>query len=416
MPVDTGRTVPRIALLVTLDTKAEAARFLSYEIIANGCRPYVIDVGLRGAPEAGFADATRTDVARADGHTLADWETLDKAACMEIVAAGTGRLLRDLAGSADITGVLGIGGGSGSWLTTHAVADLPMGFPKVLVSTGTQFLGADMVSDIVLVPSITDIAGLNEILRGVLRNATRAVCSMRPRPATRSVDDGQSVAMTMFGVTTAGGDIVRDLLEDAGASVAVFHANGAGGTTMERLILDGAFDAVLDWTPTELVDELVGGRCSAGPHRLEAAGKMGLPQLVVPGAMDVINMGHPAALPERFAGRVSHLYRSDSLLIRTDPQESYEVGRIMGAKLAAAKGPVRVIVPDGGFSALDAVGGDFADPLADGELVRGLGELLPAAVPVETAAGNINDRAFAGHCAQAMMSMLAVLAVARDRR
>jgi uncharacterized protein (UPF0261 family) len=403
----TADDVPRVALLVTLDTKAEIARFLSYEIIGCGCRPYVIDVGLRGPEEAGFADVTRADVARAAGTTLAGWDSLDKGAAMEVVATGVGRLLGDLAASGDITGVLGVGGGSGSWLTTRAVHDLPLGFPKMLVSTGTQFLSADMVSDIVLVPSITDIAGLNEILRGVLRNATRAICAMRPRPRVRSLDDGHSVAMTMFGVTTAGGDIVRDLLEDAGCSVAVFHANGAGGKTMERLIKDGAFDAVIDWTPTELVDELVGGSCSAGPDRLEAAGLMGLPQLVVPGAMDVINAGDPATLPERFQGRLSSLHRSDSLLVRTDATESYEVGVIMGRKLAMAKGPVRVVVPEGGFSALDAVGHEFADRAADAELVRGLHEQLPEAITVESAPGNINDRAFAEHCAKALLSMLA---------
>ena len=263
-----------------------------------------------------------------------------------------------------------------------------------------------MVSDIVLVPSITDVAGLNDILRTVLRNAVKAICAMRPRPVRRPADDGHSVAMTMFGVTTTGGDIVRDLLEDAGCSVAVFHANGSGGRTMERLILDGAFDAVLDWTPTELVDELVGGVCSAGPHRLEAAGLMGLPQLVVPGAMDVINMGDPTTLPDSFEGRLSYLHRQDSLLLRADAEESFAAGQVMGRKLAAAVGPVRVLIPAGGFSALDAAGEVFADPLADDELVRGLRGELAAGTPVEVVEGNINDRGFAERCAKALLEML----------
>lgn len=401
-----GADVPRVALLVTLDTKAEIARFLSYEIIASGCRPYVIDIGMRGPEEAGFADVTRADVARASGTPLVRGQSLDKNVAMDIVAAGTGRLLADLASSGDITGVLGIGGGSGSWLVTRAVHDLPLGFPKMLVTTGTQFISADMVSDIVLVPSITDVAGLNETLRGVLRNAVRAICAMRPRPKGRAAEDGHSVAMTMFGVTTTGGDIVRDLLEEAGCSVAVFHANGSGGKTMERLIDDGAFDAVLDWTPTELVDELVGGSCSAGPHRMEAAGRKGLPQLVVPGAVDVINAGDPATLAERFEGRLSSLYRSDSLLIRTDAEECYAAGQVMGRKLTAATGPVKVIVPEGGFSALDAEGQEFEDPVADAEFVRGLREELPTSIAIESAPGNINDRVFAKRCADALLAML----------
>ena len=402
-----GADVPRVALLVTLDTKAEIARFLSYEIIAAGCRPYVIDIGMRGPEEAGFADVTRADVARAAGTPLVRGRSLDKNTAMDIVANGTGKLLAGLAESGDITGVLGIGGGSGSWLVTRAVHELPLGFPKMLVTTGTQFISADMVSDIVLVPSITDVAGLNETLRGVLRNAVRAICAMRPSAKGRTAEDGHSVAMTMFGVTTAGGDIVRDLLEEAGCSVAVFHANGSGGKTMERLILDGAFDAVLDWTPTELVDELVGASCSAGPHRLEAAGVQGLPQLVVPGAIDVINAGDPSVLPERFEGRVSSLYRSDSLLIRTNAEESYAVGQVMGRKLAAATGPVMVIIPEGGFSALDADGQEFADPEADAEFVRGLRGELPTSVAVESAPGNINDRVFAKRVADALLAMLA---------
>ena len=212
-------------------------------------------------------------------------------------------------------------------------------------------------------PSVVDIAGVNRLLAPVLANAAAAICGMAEGVDVAQPPERPTVALTMFGVTTEGANHVRRFLTDAGCEVIVFHANGAGGQTMERLVREGAFKAVVDWTTSEITDELTGGLCTAGPGRLEAAGEAGVPQIVVPGAIDVINVLAP--IPERFAGRTHHWHLPTVPLIRTSAEESREIGAWMAAKLSAARGPVRVLVPRRGFSALDKPGGPFEDGAAD---------------------------------------------------
>jgi uncharacterized protein (UPF0261 family) len=214
------------------------------------------------------------------------------------------------------------------------------------------------------------------------------------------------IGMTMFGVTTAGGMVARQVLADAGYEVAVFHANGSGGRTLERLAAAGEFVAVLDWTTSELTDELTGGRCAAGPDRLEAAGRAGLPQVVVPGAVDVINLGDPAKLPDRFRGRPSHLHRADSILVRASAAESRAVGELIGTKLRAAHGPAEVAVPLGGFSALDLPGGPFQDRAADESFLAGLTEAAGPGIPIEISEANVNDPEFAAACARRLLHLM----------
>jgi uncharacterized protein (UPF0261 family) len=201
--------------------------------------------------------------------------------------------------------------------------------------------------------------------------------------------------------------VARRRLEQAGYDVAVFHANGQGGRTLERLAQQGGFIGVLDWTTTELVDELAGGRCSAGPSRLDAAVAAGLPQVVVPGAMDVINAGDPDQLAPRFQDRLRHLHRADSVLIRSSSAENHAVGRIIGRKLSSARSPVRVIVPLGGFSSLDATGGPFRDRRADESFLAGLAETAGPGVLIETSDANINDAPFATLCAERLITAIA---------
>jgi uncharacterized protein (UPF0261 family) len=213
-----------------------------------------------------------------------------------------------------------------------------------------------------------------------------------------------TVAVTMFGVTTEGGTHLRHFLEDGGCEVVVFHANGAGGQTMERLIREGAFDAVVDWTTSEVTDELVGGICTAGPGRLEAAAACGVPQVVVPGAIDVINVLAP--IPERFAGRTHHWHLPTVPLIRTSAAESELIGEWMGRKLGKARGPVRVLVPTLGFSALDRPDGPFEDPAADAAWETGLRAGAGDGLEIVDLPANINDESFAHACADAALAML----------
>jgi uncharacterized protein (UPF0261 family) len=314
-----------IAVLATWDTKRAEAGFLAAQI--------------------GEAVPVDLSIDRGDGG--------DKTAQMTAAAGRARAELAALAADGRIQGAVAIGGGTGTWLAARALDGLPLGFPKLLVSTVAGPIAAEATggTDITVMSSITDIAGLNPILRAVLIRAGRAIEAMS-RPVPASTAGRKPIAMTLFGVTGAGGEVARGTLAAAGWDVAVFHANGTGGRTLEALAARGEFSAVLDFSTTELIDELVGGRCSAGPHRLEAAGAAGLPQVVVPGAMDVVNLGVPDRLPPRFAGRIKHLHRPDSVLIRSDATENAEVARVMAAKLNAARGPVRVVVPAGGFSVL----------------------------------------------------------------
>lgn len=424
-----------VAVLAALDTKAAEAQFVAGGIRAAGLTPLLVDLRLRGAASPANpspAGLSPHEVAAAAGYPSGLPANLPKTEVMELVARGTGALLRAQVQAGQLAGVIGLGGGTGTWLVARAVAGLPLGFPKMLVTTVAGHLSADVLAgtDVVVVPAITDIAGLNPILRRGLANAAAAISAMarldarrpdalsadphgarpadpsgaRPQPATRGL-----IGMTMFGVTTAGGTVARERLEAAGYDVAVFHANGEGGRTLERLAAEGAFTAVLDWTTTELIDELAGGRCSAGPGRLEAAGAAGLPQVVVPGAIDVINAGDPRRLPEQFRGRLMHLHRADSALIRSATAENLAAGRIIGTKLSAARGPVRVLIPAGGFSSLDAAGGPFRDQAADDSFVAGLCETAGSRVVIGISPDHINDPPFATWCAEQLLADICAL-------
>ncbi len=210
--------------------------------------------------------------------------------------------------------------------------------------------------------------------------------------------------MTMFGVTTAGGDVARATLEEAGYDVVVFHATGAGGRTMERLISDGRFVGVLDWTTTEITQNLTGGLCDAGPNRLEAAAAAGIPQVIVPGALDVINVLPP--IPAEFADRASHWHLPTVPLVRASADDSARAAWFVAAKLASATGPAAVLIPEGGFSSLDIAGGAFADAAADAAFQSALRDALRSDIPVLTSPLHINDAAFAREAAQTLLAML----------
>lgn len=208
----------------------------------------------------------------------------------------------------------------------------------------------------------------------------------------------------MFGVTTAGGDVLRAALEAAGCEVVVFHATGAGGLAMERLAREGRFDAIVDWTTSEVTDHLTGGICTSGPTRLDAAAELGIPQVVVPGAVDVINVHLP--IPERFADRVTHMHLPTVPLIRASVEESAEIATWIAGKLARATGPVEVLIPTGGFSSLDIAGGPFHDPAATRGFADAIRAALPERIAVRELDHHINDPAFARSVADAVLAML----------
>jgi uncharacterized protein (UPF0261 family) len=391
----------RILVLATLDTKADETVYLTRAIRSRGHEVVVADLSLQSGATTPPPDVSREEIARAADVALEDLEALPRAEAMEVVARGAASLVAQLVMEGSLQAAVAIGGGTGTWLANEILAALPHGFPKLIVSTLT---GRDASRDIAVMPSVVDLAGVNRLLAPVLANAAAAVCGMAEGVEVEELPQRPTIALTMFGVTTEGAMHVRRFLDEAGCEVVVFHANGAGGQTMERLVREGAFEAVVDWTTSEITDELNGGICTAGPHRLEAAAECGVPQVVVPGAVDVINVLAP--IPDRFRGRTHHWHLPNVPLIRTSVSESERIGEWMAEKLNAARAPARVLVPTLGFSALDKTGGAFHDKTADEAWARALRAALRNDIPVVDMPHHINDEKFARATADAVLELL----------
>jgi uncharacterized protein (UPF0261 family) len=385
---------PTVVLVGTLDTKGEEYAFLRQRLQEAGVATLLVDVGTQGPPGCP-PDVPREEVAAAGGFDLA--LLTDRGAAVEAMCAAVPGVVRRLFDEGRCQGVLAAGGSGNTAIATAAMRALPVGVPKLVVSTmasGDTAAYVD-ISDVTLMPAVTDVAGLNSVSARILANAAAAMSGM---VTAAPVDLGESrpvVAATMFGVTTPAVMAARDELERRGYEVLIFHATGTGGRSMESLVDGGFVTGVLDVTTTELADDLVGGVLSAGPHRLEAAGRRGVPQVVSLGALDMVNFGPRASVPERFAGRNLYVHNPSVTLMRTSPEECRELGRRLGAKLSAATGPVALFVPLRGISAISGEGGPFFDPDADAALLTGLRETLGPAVEVHEVDAHVNDPAFA---------------------
>jgi uncharacterized protein (UPF0261 family) len=386
-----------VAVIGTLDTKGDEFAFLRDLIQAGGLRTLMIDVGVLDDPS--FApDISRAAVAEAANQSL---EALvgqrDRGKGIEAMTAGAIAIIRDLFERQAIHGVVSLGGSAGTTIATAAMRALPIGFPKLMVSTVASgdtkpYVGT---ADICMMYSVVDIAGLNAVSRRVLGNAASAICGMVTRPQTSASGEKPAIAATMFGVTTPCVTAARRRLEAKGYEVTVFHATGSGGRAMEQMIADGVFQGVLDITTTELADELVGGVLSAGPHRLEAAGLKGIPQVVCPGAIDMVNFGPLDSVPSRFHGRKFHVHNATVTLMRTTVEECAEIGRMTATKLNSAHGPATVLIPLEGVSAIDKAGEPFYSPEALDAYRSTLKATLAPTVEVVEIDAHINDEDFA---------------------
>jgi uncharacterized protein (UPF0261 family) len=396
-----------VAILGTLDTKGEEFAFLKEEVERRGYRALVIDAGVIGPPH--FApDIGRDEVANAVG---ADVSALaaggDRGRAVAAMARGAESVLPRLFGEGRFAAIVGMGGSAGTAIATAAMRALPLGVPKVMISTlaGGDVSGFVGTSDIVMVPTIVDCSGLNRISRRVLAAAAGAVCGMLE--ARRDQGTGPLLAASMFGNTTPCVDRARALFEEAGYEVLVFHATGTGGRTMERLIEAGEVAGVFDVTTTEWADELVGGVLAAGPGRLEAAARSGTPAVIAPGCLDMINFWAPETVPAKFSGRRFYPHNPNVTLMRTTPEESAELGRILADKLNLSRGPAAVYLPLRGVSAISAPGGPFHWPEADAALFDALKRDLRPEILVREIDANINDPEFADAAARALLEMLA---------
>lgn len=393
-----------IAVLGALDTKGAEHLFVKECIEARGHRTLLIDVGVLGAPQA-QPDVTREEVAAAAGADAAALaERKDRGEAVAAMSRGAAALLPRLYAEGRFDGIIALGGSGGTSVACAGMRALPMGVPKVMVSTvaGGDVSSYAGVQDIVMVPSIVDVAGLNRISRGVFARAAGAICGMVETEAAGG-GDRPLIAASMFGNTTPAVERARAMLEEAGYEVLVFHATGTGGRTMEALIDSGQVAGVLDITTTEWADELVGGVFAAGPTRLDAAAKRGVPAVVGPGCLDMVNFGAPETVPERFGGRTFYQHNPNVTLMRTSVEESRQLGEIIAGKLNASTGPVTVVLPARGVSVIGAPGGPFHSPEADQALYQALKANLEPHVEVVELDCNINDPICAETCARALL-------------
>ncbi|HAM73490.1 MAG TPA: hypothetical protein DCM86_17795 [Verrucomicrobiales bacterium] len=396
-----------IAILGTMDTKGEEHAYVAGLIRQRGHRVLVIDVGSLEAPRLA-PDITREEVARAGGADLATLVARrDRGEAVAAMSRGAPVVLARLAAEKRIDGVISLGGGGGTAIGTAAMRALPVGFPKVMVSTlaggnVTPYVGA---RDIVMFPSIVDVAGLNRISREILARAAGAICGMVEVSVPAGADKPIIVA-SQFGNTTACVDQARRVLESAGFEVLVFHATGIGGRTMESLIESGMVAGVLDVTTTEWADELVGGVLGAGPTRLEAAARRGIPAIITPGCLDMVNFGPRETVPAKFAGRNFYPHNPQVTLMRTTPEECAELGRILASKINLSTGPAAVLLPLKAISVISAPGQKFHDPAADAALFASLKANLRKEIPVEEHHCEINAPEFAQACARRLLSLM----------
>jgi uncharacterized protein (UPF0261 family) len=393
----------------TLDTKGQELTYVRDLIVARGHGVLVLDAGVLADPSTVDPDITAADVARAGGATLADLRARqDRGAALAVMLTGLTRLVPALYAERRFDGVLGLGGGGGTALATAAMRALPVGVPKLMVSTMASGDTAPYVGvkDIAMLYSVVDIAGLNPLSRRILANAVGAICGMVEQD-TPPAADRPLVATTMFGVTTPCVNEVRRRLDEAGYDVLVFHATGSGGRAMEALIADGYFAGVADVTTTEWCDEVVGGVLSAGPERLSAAGRAGIPQVVSVGATDMVNFGPLETVPAALRERTLYRHNPQVTLMRTTPAEGREIARRIAEKLNGARGPTVLVLPLRGVSMIDAEGQPFYDPAAD----RALFDVLRAEVrpPVELVEvdAHINDPVCAAEIAGRLLTLLA---------
>jgi uncharacterized protein (UPF0261 family) len=394
-----------IAVLGTFDTKGEEHAFVANVIRENGCTPLLIDVGILDAPKI-KPDVSREEILRAAGIDLTGIiARKDRGEAVAAMTKAAPPFVAKLVEQKKIDGIISLGGSGGTAIGTAVMRALPIGFPKVMVSTvaaagnTSQYIG---VKDIVMIPSIVDVSGLNRISREIFTRAAGAICGMvQAKPSASS--DKPIIVASMFGNTTTCVEHARKLLEGRGFEVLVFHANGTGGKIMESLIESGMVTGVLDITTTEWADELVGGMLGAGPTRLEAAARKGVPAIVTPGCLDMVNFGAPESVPAKFNGRNFYPHNPQVTLMRTTPDECAQLGKILAEKVNLSTGPVTVLIPKRAISVISAAGQKFHDASADEQLFCAIKTNLRSDIELIEMDRAINDAAFAEACVNALL-------------
>ena len=442
--------MPTIAILGTLDSKGPEHAFVAEQIRCAGFATLLIDVGSLDAP-AVVPDITRTEVLAAlnasDPAAILtaagdpEWRAIlarrDRGECVALMSRAAAAVVTSLDAASRIHGIISLGGGGGTAIATAAMRALPIGFPKLMVSTLASGQTAPYVgtSDITMMPAIVDVSGLNRVSRVIFENAAGAICGMvaarlrqgfagqaaasslshaspsshlsPPSQTAASTSDRPLIVASMFGNTTACVTEAKRIMEAAGYEVLVFAATGAGGRAMESLIASGLVAGVLDLTTTEWADELVGGVLTAGPERLDATAKAKIPAIIAPGCLDMVNFGEPTSIPAKFAGRTFYQHNPQVTLMRTTPAECEQLGRILAEKINRYPAPVTVLLPLRALSVISAPGQPFHSPEADAALFASLRVHLRPGIPLVEHDVEINAPTFARACAETLLAHLA---------
>ena len=405
--------MPTIAVLGTLDSKGPEHAFIADLLRAAGHTPLLIDVGSLDSPTT-TPDIPRSEVLASLGEEYsAILARRDRGECVTLMARAAAACVTALHATGRIHGIISLGGGGGTAIATTAMRALPIGFPKLMVSTLASGQVAPYVgtTDITMMPAIVDVSGLNRVSRAIFTNAAGAIAGMvtaRLASSSQLTPDRPLIVASMFGNTTACVTEAKRLLEAAGYEVLVFAATGNGGRAMEALIASGLVSGVLDITTTEWADELVGGVLTAGPTRLDATAKARIPAIIAPGCLDMVNFGEPASVPAKFAGRLFYQHNPQVTLMRTTPEECAELGRIIAEKINRYTAPVTVLLPLRAISVISAPGQPFRSPEADTALFTSLRQHLRPDIPVLSPEVEINDPTFARACAETLLAHLAL--------
>ena len=398
-----------VLLVGALDTKGVEYAFVKDLIEAAGLETLVVDFGVMGQP-ALEPDVSRAEVASAAGGDLAYLASgTHKDEAMRTMAQGLASVVERLYREGRFDGVLGMGGSGGTSIATAAMRTLPVGVPKLMVSTvgGGDVSAYAGSKDITFMPSVVDVAGINRLSRAIYANAAGAIAGMVQTEAEATAQERPLIAASMFGNTTAAVDHARGLLEAEGYEVLVFHATGSGGRTMEDLISDGYIAGCLDMTTTELADEICGGVFNAGPDRVQAAPRQGIPTVIVPGCVDMANFGGIETVPDHYRERTLYQWNPEVTLLRTNDEENRQMGAMLAAAANAGQaGKVSVLIPLGGVSMLDSEGDRFWDPDADTACFDALKNDLRADIPLVESDANINDPEFAERAVALLLEML----------
>jgi uncharacterized protein (UPF0261 family) len=397
-----------IVVLATLDTKGREAQYLREQIEKFSDKALVVDTGVIGTPGA-HPDVTREEVAEAGGMSLARiLEQPSRDVAAPVMAEGATKIITRLAEEGKVHGIVAMGGTQGTTLSTRVMRALPYGFPKVMVSTMASGNVAPWVDirDITMMFSVTDIMGLNPVMRKILANAAGAVCGMAGVEVKLERRAKPLVAITTVGITTLGAMKAAEVMEAAGFETIIFHAIGPGGRAMEQMMKEGLIGAVLDYSTIEVSNEMYHALLAGGPDRLTTAGKLGLPQVLCPGAIEVLVYNEPETVPPPFNTRTLIRHSPQITDVRLNKEEMAEVGKEVARRLQYTQGDAVFLIPTAGYDSYAVKGMGFYDPQADAAFVEALKKDLPKTIRIVERDTYIEDPAFAIEAAQMLIELI----------